>query len=93
MIPALERSLGATGPCKLFQAHFLSIMKATGVFQEINTPIERINIYIDTQTAVKALLSNTNYSKAVKDCNEAIKRLAIANTIHLDILGSRTRKS
>jgi len=67
--------------CSIFQAELEAIFKASLQLKDCKDHF--INIYSDSQPALKSLKSHTIKSKSVKKCAEALTELGESNTVKL----------
>ncbi|XP_044317430.1 uncharacterized protein LOC123038043 [Drosophila rhopaloa] len=91
----IRRSFRLPDHCSVFQAEVYAIMEALVCLRELNTQNRHINIYSDSQAAIKSIYSTNTNSRTIADCRKSLHEMANQFTVsliwvpgHRDIVGN-----
>ena len=68
----------------IFQAEIFAISMASLVLLDKNIMGKKINFYVDSQSAIKALQSYFVFTKSVLECKNLVNKLAETNTVYIN---------
>ncbi|XP_017465837.1 PREDICTED: uncharacterized protein LOC108358852 [Rhagoletis zephyria] len=69
--------------CSIFQAEVFAVGKAAEIASNAGNYIKNINIYVDSQAAIKAIISHRIASENVLRSREAVDRAAESKRLHI----------
>ncbi|KAL7724842.1 hypothetical protein ACLKA6_012828 [Drosophila palustris] len=75
-ILGIDHSFRLPDHCSVFQAEILAINESLKLLQRSNTAYGRINIYSDSQAAIKSIAATTTKSTSVSNCRRSLHEMA-----------------
>ena len=69
--------------CTIFQAEVFAVWKAVELAETRTTVNSVVNLYIDSQAAIKGITAYKVNSKLVNSCKAAVERLATNRKLHI----------
>ncbi|KAM8718552.1 hypothetical protein ACLKA7_001717 [Drosophila subpalustris] len=75
-ILGIDHSFRLPDHCSVFQAEMLAINESLKLLQRSNTAYGRINIYSDSQAAIKSIAATTTKSTSVSNCRRSLHEMA-----------------
>jgi len=80
---AAERCFRLPDKCSIFQAEIFAVKEAAKFANQEETVNRRVNIHIDSQAAIKALICGDIRSKLVLECRDALNNLSVNRKVRL----------
>ena len=69
--------------CTIFQAEVFAVRKAVELAETCTTVNLEVNLYIDSQAAIKGITTYKQNSKLVNSCKAAVERLSTNRKLHI----------
>ena len=69
--------------CSVFQAEILAAKMASDLALSSGTENSQVNLFIDSQAAIKAISADQTYSSIVQACRESLGRLCTGRKVHI----------
>jgi len=79
--PEIRLSYKLPSDCSIFQAEVFAIRKAAEVAQNTSRPHDVVNLFVDSQAAVRSMQSSTVSSKNVMASREALDSLSTTKAV------------
>ncbi|XP_043661777.1 uncharacterized protein LOC122625789 [Drosophila teissieri] len=81
--PEMRLSYKLPSQCSIFQAEVFAIGKAAELAQSIDRPHEAVNLFVDSQTAIRSMQSSAVSSKSVLASREAKDILTTTTSVRI----------
>ncbi|XP_070070046.1 uncharacterized protein [Drosophila takahashii] len=81
--PEIRLSFKLPNDCSIFQAEVFAIRKAAEVAQNINRPHDVVNLFVNSQAAIRSMQSSTVNSKNVMASREALDNLSTTKSLRI----------
>ena len=79
----IEESYKLPDTCSIFQAEILAAKMAAELALTDRTYNSQINLFVDSQAAIKAISATSTYSSIVQECKESLSRLSTVRRVHI----------